>query len=345
MRILAIIGVLLMGALLIIVGAGGAMWYAKRVAPPDAAANGAAGSSVPVPAATENPAPAKSGADEIKQETVRQLLALVDAERRAAILDSQEVFEKFVEQEKANQAVLAAAYANGADRNDAVATLMLRASQKVLAEAYLTQVVRRNLDADFPSEEQTSEFYEANKASFRLPDRVHLWQVFIPAAAESSDQAKKNAAALAAQVSANLRKGKIGFAAAAAKYSKHVQSRVNDGYMGLLKMDDLLPEVRAAVEKLKSEAVSTPIQSDAGLHILKRGELVAGTQLEYAAVQQRVTTQLRREAANRVRQAAVKKIVETFPVQADDSRLGDWRARLQSEDWSPPPVKGSENNP
>jgi parvulin-like peptidyl-prolyl isomerase len=338
LRILAIIGALLMGVVLIFVGAGGAMWYAKRAAPMPAPVAGSA------PAEAPRREPPRSGASEIEIETVRQLLALVQPERRNAVLDSSDAFAQFVQQERANQAVLTAAYKNAADRNDAVATLMLRASQKVLAEAYLTQVVRRNLDANFPSDEQAREFYDANKASFRLPDRVHLWQVFIPAAKEGSAQGKKNAAALAAQIAAALRKGKTDFAAAAAKYSKHVQSRVNDGYMGLLKTDDLLPEVRAAVEKLEPDEVSAPIQSDAGFHIIKRGARVAGTQLEYAEVRSRIASQLRREAASRVRQAAVRKIMETYPVKVDESAIDDWRRRLQSVDWSTTPSPAAARN-
>lgn len=326
MRILPIVGALLVGAMLILVGAGGAMWYAK-LAPADEATRGG---PEPVEQASD---PVRAGVTEIELDTVRQLLSLVDHERRAAILESSENFAKFVQQERANQAVLTAAYENSADQNDAVSTLMLRASQKVLAEAYLTQVVRRNLDANFPSEEQTREFYAANEDAFRLPDRLHLWQIFIPADAQSSALAKKNASALATQLATGLRAGKTDFAAVAGKHSKHLQSRVNDGYMGLLKTDDLLPEVRAAIEKLKPDTVSLPVQSDAGFHILKRGALVVGTQLEFAAVQARIVAQLQREAGNRVRQAAVKKIIETYPVNVDESALDQWLESLESAQW------------
>ncbi len=326
MRILPIVGALLTSAVLIIVGAGGAVLYGHSSTQEQTIT----AASEPVERQRETP---RAGAEEIALETIRQLLGLIDGERRAAILESTENFSNFVKQERANQAVLTAAYANSADRNDAVSTLMLRASQKVLAEAYLTQVVKRNLDADFPSEDQTREFYASNKEAFRLPDRLHMWQIFIPAAAESSDLARNNARALATQVAAGLRSGKTEFAEAAAKHSKHLQSRVNDGYMGLLKTDDLLPEVRTAVDKLKPETVSTPVQSNAGFHIIKRGALVIGTQLDYAAVQPRIVAQLRREAGNRVRQAAVQKIMETYPVTVEETALEDWLASLQSAEW------------
>lgn len=324
MRILPIIAAALVGVLLIFVGAGGALWYTGREA---------AAPEPVVEEAVETGSDPRRGAERIELDMLRDLLRLVEASRRDAILESADVFARFVEQERANQAVLTAAYANDADRNAAVATLMLRASQKVLAEAYLTQVVRRNLDDGFPTEAQTREYYDANAESFRLPDRVHLWQIFIPAPAKSADIAVTNARGLAAQVGTALSTGKSSFKEAANRYSKHLQSQVNDGYMGLLKLDDLLPEVKTAVEALKIGEISQPVQSAAGFHILKRGEVVAGQQFEFDAVRERIVTQLRNDAANRLRQAAVKKILETYPVAVDNELLDSWRGQLQSTVW------------
>jgi peptidylprolyl isomerase len=330
LKLVPIIGVALAGALLIIVGAGGAIWYTGQAAGTGPAI-AEAGDAVRV---AEGDVPdARRGAERIELDTLRQLLQLVEATRSDAILESTEVFARFVEQERANQAVLTAAYANDADRNAAVATLMLRASQKVLAEAYLTQVVRRNLDEGFPNEAQTREYYDANTESFRLPERVHVWQVFIPAPAAASATVRTNAKALAAQVATALAKGQSSFKEAANRHSKHLQSQVNDGYMGLLKLDDLLPEVKTAIEALKIDAISDPVQSQAGFHILKRGAIVARQQLDYDAVRERIVAQLRRDAAAQVRQAALRKILETYPVAVDADSLEPWRADLQSATW------------
>jgi len=324
LRILPIIAAAVVGVLLIFVGAGAALWYTDR--------QREAAEPV-VEEAVETASDQRRGAERIGLDMLRDLLRLVEASRRDAILESADVFARFVEQERANQAVLTAAYANDSDRNASVATLMLRASQKVLAEAYLTQVVRRNLDDGFPTEAQAREYYEANAQSFRLPDRVHLWQIFIPAPASSSDIAVTNARSLATQVATTVTKGKSSFKEAANRHSKHLQSQVNDGYMGLLKLGDLLPEVKTAVEALKIGEISQPVQSEAGFHILKRGEVVAGQQLEFDAVRERIITQLRTDAATRVRQAAVKKILETYPVAVDNGRLDSWREQLQSTVW------------
>lgn len=330
MRILPIIGTALAALLLIFVGAAGTFWYTKQ-------ASSAVAPALEAGPVAEEPEPTaaqtRTGADQIDLGTLRELLALVDPARRDAILESADVFGRFIEQERANQAVLTAAYANSADRNEGVETLMLRASQKVLAEAYLTQVVRRNLDQGFPDDAQTLEFYEANLESFKLPDRVHVWQVFIPAPEDASKQAKNNAKALSEQVASGLSKGKMTFSEAAERYSKHLQSRVNDGYMGLLKTQDLLPAVRASISELKIDAISKPVRSKAGYHILKRGESVAGQQLEFEAVRERAVAQLRREAAARVRQAAVKKILETYPVAVDAASIPQWQGDLQAVDW------------
>ena len=115
---------------------------------------------------------------------------MIEPARRREILATDENFSRFVEQERLSQSVLAAAYANGADASAEMSTLMERAAQRVLAEAYLSQVVRSNLDPAFPTEEQVREAFDKNAELFRVPERIHLWQIFVPLPAEADDAAR-----------------------------------------------------------------------------------------------------------------------------------------------------------
>ena len=187
MRLIPVIGAVALGALLILVGAFGARW----LSPPDA--DGTV-ELVQEPAV----APMDSGFHaHIDLAALRELMAVLPAQQRAQILDDADNFSKFVEQETVNQAVLAAAYANGADRNEAIQVLMQRAGQRVLAEAYLNQVVRGNLDPDFPSDAQVREAYDKNPDAFRVPRRMHIWQIFLPFADGADAAARKQTGDLA----------------------------------------------------------------------------------------------------------------------------------------------------
>jgi len=166
LRVFAIVGAILVGALLIFIGAFGARWLS------------------PEPGATQQSSPAAVVSGEVpapKQQldldNLRELLAVLDSERRSQILDSEDNFKRFVDQETLNQAVLAAAYSNGAEQNQAIKVLMERAGQRVLVEAYLNEVVRRNLDTNFPSDAQVRQAFNNNPALFRTPKRMHRWQI------------------------------------------------------------------------------------------------------------------------------------------------------------------------
>lgn len=332
MRILAIAGAVLLGALLIFIGAFGARWLVP--------AEGTDAAPVALaPAADADPAATVKA--ELDLELLRQLLAVLDPGRRGQIIDSKENFAKFVQQETLNQAVLKAAYANGANNNDAIKVLMERAGQRVLVEAYLNEVVRLNLDPAFPSAEQVREAYDKNPTVFRLPQRIHLWQIFLPLDAAADSDASKAAWQQAERIAADLKRGKASFADMAKQHSTHTASRVNDGYMGLIRVDELLPPIAAAALALKVDGISAPIATEGGLHIVKRGQIVAEEPLQFAAVEARIRERLRREAAFKVRQAAVEKIAEEFPVAAPTDDIEAWREQLRAA--PPAPTTQSES--
>lgn len=324
-RTAAVVGAVVLGALLIAVGAIGARWLGPGAAEKaSTVAADQAGSAAAAPAG-------KPAASRLELESVRTLLAVLDPAQRKQVLESKETFEQFIKQEALNRAVLAAAAANGADDNPTIRTLMDRAGQRVLAETYLNQVVRTNLDPAFPSEAQVREAYDNNPDAFRVPERLHLWQIFIPLNAGAPEAEFKKAWQLADRLSAELRAGKADFAAVAKKYSAHEASRLSDGYMGLLKTSELLPPVAEAAAKLKAGQVSEPVATESGLHILRRGATVAAEMLEFDKIAPQVRERLLREAAQKVRDAAVEKIVAEFPVDVPSTELDAWRSDLADD--------------
>ena len=322
MRILAIIGAVLLGALLMFVGALTARWWGQ----PGSEAPTAAGTAEPLAVSGSPARPAT-----LDLQTVRELLAVLEPARRAAILNSAETFGQFVQQETVNQSVMAAAYANGADQMATIGVLMARAAQRVLAEAYLNQVVRVNLDPDFPSDTQVREAYDNNQDKFHTPERLHLWQIFIPLAAGAPDAELQAASKLADQLVADLRGGKADFATLAKAHSAHEASRLNDGYMGLVKVDDLLPVIADATVALDVDSISQPLATESGLHIIRRGPTVAGELIDFSKVTQNVRKRMKDEAAARVRQAAVDKIGAQYPLSAPVADVEAWRETLLVE--------------
>ena len=331
---LSMLGALLIGALLVVLGALGQRWILAPGPATAAVKTVAADKSAAAPLA-----PSTAG---LSADGLRDLLILVDAPRRSEILNSADVFKQFVHQETVSQAVLEAAHANKADDNAQIKTFMARASQRVLVEAYLNQVVRMNLDAKFPSETQLREAYDKNPDAFRVPERVHVWQIFIPLGSGAQDKDTKAAWARADRVANELRSGKGDFGMLAKQYSAHEASRVNDGYMGLLKSADLLPPIAEAVNKLKVGEVSEPIASETGLHILKRGATVSSEMLAFERVKEQLQARMVQEATAKVRQAALEKIEKEYPIAAPSAEtLEGWRQDLLKQATAGEPAKAS----
>ena len=270
-------------------------------------------------------------AEGLQFDDIESLLKMVPLEQRDAILNDPDAFKKFVTLEAANQSLLNAARANKFEKNPLVQSLMQRGAERVLAETYLNQVIRNNLPKDFPTDKQVRDYYDENKSKFQTPERVHLWQIFLPVA---KDAKKSEEAAVRKQAEGlvrDLRRHKMDFAAAAEKYSKNQASRLNGGYMGLTAPADLVPAVRGKVVAMKADEISDPIRTDDGYHIVKRGATVAAQALAFDDIRPQVKELLLREAVAKVREAVIKKVEDTYPVSVNTSNLEAWRGKLRKD--------------
>lgn len=274
------------------------------------------------------PSVAIAPADTVDSISIELILAQLDPTRRQRVLESSAAFSDLVNREAQRRSVINAAIDTGFYNGPAVQGLMARSAERVLGEAYLAQVVDGNLDPGFPSQAQLSTWFEQNAANFGAPERVHLWQIFlsVPANADAAtvEAIRKKAAAYVERASA----GPEAFRELAVAQSEHAQSRDNGGYMGLLPLTSVKPELREAVTALAPGGVSAPLRTDAGFHIVRRGDTVPGFTPELAAVEAQARAAMQQEARAAIRQAALKKIVETYPVGVDPTAIETWRLEL-----------------
>lgn len=266
----------------------------------------------------------------LKIEDVQVLLNLLPIEQRQAVLGDEKAFVMLARQEAQNRAVLAAARANGMGDDPTVKTLMQRGAERVLADVYLNQVIRGNLPAGFPDDKTVRDYYDKNKDKFAIGERIHLWQIYMPVDKNVKDADFDKVSRAASSLVLELRKGGD-FAAAAAEKSQHQGSRLNGGYLGLLRLDELLPEVRAAVKGMKEGDISHPVRSDSGIHIIKRGATVPAKTLAFEDVEGEIRQLLVREAILQTRVAVLQKIESTYPVNVDEKLAEQWRQKLQAE--------------
>lgn len=273
--------------------------------------------------------PAADTVEDLTFAGIKQVLMNVAADQRQQLIADDELFRRFIEQEARNHSLKSAAYANGLHTEENVIFLRQRAADNVLREAYLDRLMKEQLPADFPNDEQVQQYYEQNPARFSTVERQQLWQVFLPvneqAAPESIAATEKQAKELHRKIVEN----KISFGDAAVEYSAHAASRQNDGFMGTIAEAELKPAFATALKDIE-ENETTLVRSDEGWHILKKGRHIAAHKLPFREVEPQVRQLLLKEAHQQFRNAVYEQAAKKYPFMPGDNRIEQWRLQIKT---------------
>jgi peptidyl-prolyl cis-trans isomerase SurA len=118
------------------------------------------------------------------------------------------------------------------------------------------------------SEEEMRSYYEEHSDRFLTPMQYRLRQILIsipePGAAQTAEQ-------IARSVADQLKTG-ADFQALVKRYSSGPEIK-NDGDLGTVRADQMLPEIRRAIEPLKPGEFGGPVKTAAGVHIFRLDEI------------------------------------------------------------------------
>jgi len=267
---------------------------------------------------------------ELELSDLQKTLSVLDANQRKSVLADEKVFRDFVEKEADNVSVLIAARSNKVDQSEKTLIIAQRGVDNIVRELYLNQLLTSKIPADFPTDKQVQEYYDKNKDNFVIEERVHTWQIFLPIKEDMSVKDIELLKKKAESITNNLKKKKTDFVSAANKYSKHEASRLSGGYMGLIKISEFKPEIKAAIKTLKQGDISKPIKTDDGMHILKRGAIVPKQDITLEQVKPKITELMLKQLRIQIRQAVFKQASITYPVDLDDKNMEEWRLKLRT---------------
>lgn len=257
---------------------------------------------------------AAAAREDVGKLTVAELRAVVanlENPQKRALLDDEEVFRGFVEREARRKSLLQAARQVTVVRDSGQAFLFRRQIEELLISYFVQQQAGQG--KSFPSEAETRAYYEKNRDSFVLEERIHVSQIFF---AISPMMTGKEVADLQDRVEAmatSIQQGELDFAAAAARYSEHEASRLNGGYLGLIKLSILLPEVGEAVRGLDGGQVSKAVRSKDGFHILKAGARVAPQPLSFEEAEKGIRQLLGNKQLIKVSQEVFDQTLKEYP--------------------------------
>ena len=272
--------------------------------------------SAPVQAAHPGPAVASLGEHQINAEELKMLFANLPLSAREELSGNRQALENWIRSRLAEKALYQQALAQGWPQRPDVQAQTRAVVEQIVVRNYLTSVSQ--VPADYPSEAELRSAYEEGKANLKLPTRYHLSQIFLAVPDEqSSERVRKQALALSKQAQAPG----ADFAALALAHSQDRESAERGGDSGLQPLNQLLPQVRDVVPQLKEGAVSEPLQSAEGFHIVKLMEVQAPRVASFDEVQERLRAVLRAQRQEQVARAYVDGMFSSATMSIDGAAL------------------------
>lgn len=270
-----------------------------------------------LPAATDTgPALARLGDQQVSADELKALFAQLPLPAREELSSNRQALEGWVRSRLAEKVLYQQAEAQGWPQRPEIQVQTRAAVEQIVLRDYLNSVSQ--VPAEYPSEAELQSAYDNGKTSLQLPTRYHLSQIFLAVPDQQAlDSVRKQALALSKQAQA----ADADFAALARAHSQDRESAARGGDSGLQPLSQLLPEVRAAVPRLKEGAVSEPLQSAAGFHIIKLIEVQAPRVASLDEVRVRLREVLRAQRQEQVAKAYVDGMFNTATLSIDGAAL------------------------
>jgi peptidylprolyl isomerase len=268
---------------------------------------------------------ARLGSVELKAAELKALLEAEPPAVRAQIAASPEALDRIVRTELVRRAVLAEALAKGWEKRPDVAAQIERARSQVIVTTYVNNLARP--PADFPSEAEIKAFYDANQQSLMLPKRYRVAQIYVK---RPGDKAGADAAAKkVGDALAKARAAGADFAALARTTSEHAESAAAGGDMGWLAEDNLIPEIRPVIPRLAKGAVSDPVPTAEGWHLVKLLDSAEPSPAPLAEVRPAIVNTLRLRRAQELERAYIDALLAKTPPSLNEAELAKLRAALR----------------
>lgn len=266
--------------------------------------------------ATNEPAVARLGNQQVAPEELKALLATLPAEAREQLRANRGALESWIRSRLAEKAVLEQADAQGWRQRPEVERQTRAATEQIVFRDYLQSVSQ--VPTDYPSAAELQQAYEAGKAGWVTPPMYRVSQIFLGVAdPQTLESVRKQALELSKKAQASPTE----FAALASQYSQDRASAERGGDTGLQPLQQLVPEVRGAVSRLKVGAVSEPVQSAAGFHVIKLTEQQPTRTATLEELRERLTQALRAQRQEQIAKAYLEGMLTTATLSIDGAEL------------------------
>jgi peptidylprolyl isomerase len=270
----------------------------------------------PVMTVAAGPAVARLGNQQVSPEELQALLETVPAQTREQLRGNREALERWIRSRLAEKAVLEQADAQGWAQRPDVARQTRAATEQIVFRDYLRSVSQ--VPAEYPSAAELQQAYDAGKANWQTPALYRVSQIFLGVGDTANVETVRKQAA---ELSKKAQAAPGDFAALATQYSQDRVTAERGGDTGLQPLQQLVPEVRGAVARLKVGAVSDPVQSAAGFHVIKLTEQQPARTATLDELRDQLTQALRAQRQEKIAQAYLDGMLNTATLSIDGAEL------------------------
>lgn len=276
----------------------------------------AAQQPAPVIAANAGPAVARLGNQQVSPEELQALLAAVPPQTREQLRGNRDALERWIRSRLAEKAVLEQADAQGWAQRPDVVRQTRAATEQIVFRDYLQSVSQ--VPTDYPSAAELQQAYDAGKANWQTPALYRVSQIFLGV---NEPQNLEVVRKQATELSKKAQSSPAEFAALAKEFSQDRLTAERGGDTGLQPLQQLVPEVRGAVARLKVGAVSEPVQSSAGFHVIKLTEQQPARTATLDELRDQLTQALRAQRQEQIAQAYLDGMLNTATLSIDGAEL------------------------
>lgn len=262
------------------------------------------------------PAVARLGTQQVAVEELKALFAGLPEASREQLRGNRPALEAWIRSRLAQKAVLEQADAQGWGQRPQVQQQTRDATEQIVFRDYLQSVSQ--VPADYPSAAELQQAYDSGKSAWLTPPLYRVSQIFLGVAdPQAAEQVRRQALELSRRAQA----APAEFAALAAQYSQDQDSAQRGGDSGLQPLQQLVPEVRNAVSRLKVGGVSEVLQSAAGFHILKLTAQQPARTASLDELRDRLTEALRAQRQEQIAKAYLEGMLNTATLSIDGAML------------------------
>ena len=166
-----------------------------------------------------------------------------------------------------------------------------------------------------PSGDEVQQYYDANISQYTTPGQVRASQILLRVEGEEEAAVEARAAELAAEA-----RGGADFAALAREHSEDEATAEDGGDLGMFGRGRMVAEVEAAAFDLEVEAVSDPVRSAIGFHVLRVTEKQEETRQPLDEVREAIENTLKNERATSRADALARAIAAEIETPDDLER-------------------------